>query len=99
MRLMFDEEHPGAIATTTIDELLKHSQHDVALIKTDCEGMDYKIITGALKTIQRCQPIVAFEAETKEKLDEIAGFLKPLGYVKTFKTNKRPASFVWQWRL
>ena len=34
---------------------------DVQLIKLDVEGMEFKVITGALETLQRCRPMVIFE--------------------------------------
>jgi len=46
------------IATRTIDSLNLDS---VVFIKLDIEGMEFKALEGAVNTIQRCGPFVAFE--------------------------------------
>ena len=48
---------------------------NVNLIKIDTEGMEYKVIKGALKTLQRCKSVVLFE---NHKTD-YAGVLALLG--------------------
>ena len=47
-------------------------------IKIDTEGAEFKIIQGAMKTIQRCRPALYIECSGTR--DEIFNKLKPLGY-------------------
>lgn len=64
------------VQTCTIDSF---ALDNVRFIKIDVEGMEYKVLQGATKTIQRCRPFVVFE---HHKIDRQAAeqFCKDLGY-------------------
>lgn len=49
---------PGNLAAITIDAL---ELRNVDLIKLDIEGYEFRALTGARATLQRCQPAVMFE--------------------------------------
>jgi hypothetical protein len=42
---------------------------DVDLIKVDCEGFDYFVVSGALTTIARCHPVVIVEQKPEYASD------------------------------
>lgn len=48
----------GLIPMITVDSL---DLNDVDLIKIDVEGMEAQVIAGALKTIERCKPVLVVE--------------------------------------
>lgn len=50
------------------------------LIKIDTEGFEDRVVRGALRTIASCRPALYIEVHAREKLQRLAGFLKPLGY-------------------
>lgn len=46
---------------TTVKQLDSFNFQTIDYIKMDCEGYEYRVIQGALKTIRRCKPIVVIE--------------------------------------
>jgi len=74
----------GGIETVqivAIDEMIP-SDRSVSIVQLDVEGHEKRALTGALKTIQRCLPIIIVEAYS-DRLFESEWFLKnlsPLGY-------------------
>ena len=65
------------IATKTIDSL---NLDQVVFIKLDIEGMEYKALKGAVDTIQRCGPFIAFENH-KTDSNSVEQLLKDLNYI------------------
>lgn len=77
MRLEENKAVGGVVPVLSIDDL---RLENVTLIKVDCEGMEFDVIEGALRTIKRCKPelfIETFLLKTRREIDEM---LKPLGY-------------------
>ena len=60
---------------------------DVSLIKIDVEGMELEVIEGALDTINRCSPMLIFEAWNLDWFAEhrikLMKFVESLGYSLT----------------
>lgn len=50
---------------------------DVTLMKIDVEGMELPVIRGALRTIERCRPLILVETSD---ISAVASLLAPLGY-------------------
>jgi len=70
-------EESDTIAVKTIDSLnLDH----VVFIKLDIEGMELKALTGAVNTIQRDQPFIAFEHH-KINRQQAEQLLRDLNYI------------------
>lgn len=53
---------------------------DVHLIKIDIEGMEFKALVGAEKTISRCKPAIFFEKRDEETLSKARAILDHYGY-------------------
>lgn len=56
------------INVDSIDNLFK--EENVDLIKIDVEGLEEKVLEGALKTIDRCKPILVVETNVKSDQEE-----------------------------
>lgn len=78
----------GDIEISTLDLVLsswRENERDsisVSLIKIDVEGMESEVLKGAEETIQEYTPHIFAEAATKEDLQRIYDYLRPLGYRK-----------------
>jgi FkbM family methyltransferase len=53
---------------------------NVAVLKVDVEGAEIHVLRSGRDTIWRDRPIIAAEAHTDERRDELDAFLSPLGY-------------------
>ena len=60
---------------------------NVTLIKADVEGMEYEVFAGAVETINRCSPMLIFEAWDTDWFAEprtkLLNFVTSLGYTLT----------------
>lgn len=54
-------------------------EKSIGLIKIDVEGLEPKVINGLRKTIATHKPIVAWEAFSKESVDQSKEILQDLG--------------------
>lgn len=80
----YDPNKAETYMTHTIDE---YNCNNIGLIKIDVEGMEEKVLRGALGTIIRNNyPPILFELwqigqyTTQEKFDSLTNFIKGLGY-------------------
>lgn len=64
------------ISTVSIDDL---ALQNVRLMKIDTEGMEHKVLAGAVRTIERSRPILFFEY-TKTDFEWIKALLRHLDY-------------------
>ena len=55
----------GNIKSTTIDDYVNKNNLSLGFIQLDIEGSEYKALTGGLKTIERCRPVIIFEIHSK----------------------------------
>jgi FlaA1/EpsC-like NDP-sugar epimerase len=53
--------------------------NNVSLIKIDVEGMELKVLSGAVDTLQRCQPVVLFEHHKTDRT-KAENLLQEVGY-------------------
>lgn len=75
----FDGQHflpAEPVDSLTIDAL---PLAECALIKLDLEGMEDAALRGAIKTLERCRPLVLFERH-KTDFESIRGLLRSLDY-------------------
>lgn len=58
-----DASASGSIPTTTIDAIAAtyYANEAIDLIKIDVEGFEPKVLEGAMKTLQRCRPLIYME--------------------------------------
>lgn len=73
------------VQIVTVDDLISLDR-DVSIIQLDVEGHEKEALTGALKTIQRCLPIIILEVLPNSTLLESKWFsenILSLGYHKT----------------
>lgn len=72
----------GDVPVRRIDDHLQVD--DLAVVKVDVEGMEAAALSGAIRNIERCLPVVYAEAHTKADHDSVADVLEPLGYRHTY---------------
>lgn len=78
----------GEIKISTLDSIVKHEpQNSISIIKIDVEGMEMEVLRGAIKTLERHNPLIYAEAASTPEFDEICQFLKKFSYVATKRFN------------
>ena len=69
------------VRVMTLDSL---KLEDVDFMKIDVEGMELRVLRGAIETLKRCKPVLVIEDKAKlrprHNLDAPWEFLKSLGY-------------------
>lgn len=78
--------------TQRIDDLVGVS--NVTVLKLDLEGGEAEAIAGAFETISRCRPLIAAEASTAAKFDELSEQMSLLSYRKLSRSGKRH-TYIW----
>lgn len=73
-----------SVTKTSIDDLNLHS---VRLIKLDIEGMEYKALLGARRTLLECRPLIYLEYE-KTDFNAVKALLKEHDYIAYY--SQRP---------
>src|SRR5262249_3095552 len=67
-RRVYDRPDPRIVSipvtVVTLDDVIPPGQ-SIAFIKIDVEGGEYHALKGATKLVQRCQPVIVFEAAQK----------------------------------
>jgi FkbM family methyltransferase len=76
------EDSNGSIECKTLDSF---NLGKIDLIKTDCQGYDYKVLVGATNTIKRDRPVIVFEVEPhpldgSSTVGDFRNFLSQFGY-------------------
>lgn len=72
------EAMDGNIEIHTLDDF--EIEDNIVLIKIDVEGFEGKVIKGALKTIERCHPIIMLESWENETICSIISMLSVFEY-------------------
>lgn len=85
----------GAISVVKLDSLLNQIEGDfkdkrVVAIKVDIEGMESRMLSGAVNTLAKYRPELFIEANNNESLARIIEILQPLGYIKVSKWAVTP---------
>lgn len=88
------EDRPGStdkVPLITVDSL---GLQRCDLIKIDTEGFEDSVVRGATATIAAFRPVLYVEVHDREKLQRLAGLLKPQGYSLTLHHTRffRPAN-------
>jgi len=89
------------VRTDLLDNIIPQSLH-IDFIKIDVEGAELQVLRGAVKTIQRCKPVIVFEhglgaadfyGTTPEMIDELLGSagLK-ISLMESWLVNRGPLS-------
>jgi len=73
-----DNKRKNTIPFVTLDSI-NFTDKKIDLIKIDVEGMDYLVLTGAIKTIQKYKPVILMESFPTE-YNISSRILKALGY-------------------
>ena len=89
------------IAVDSIDNLFKEEHID--LIKIDVEGLEEKVLEGALKTIGRCKPVLVVETNIKSEeeeehsaaLDRILNIVGNSSYKIHYKDGSLPGPYTY----
>jgi FkbM family methyltransferase len=66
------------VKLVAVDDVVS-SDRDVAVIQLDVEGHEQQALTGAMRTIARCRPLIVLESPPRDRW--IAEHLAPLGYL------------------
>jgi FkbM family methyltransferase len=89
---------PVRIRVDCLDQVLA-DVGPVRLIKIDIEGHELPALNGARAILQRDQPHLAIEAQTKADLDALLTLLRPLGYRAVLRCGWTPTYHLapWTW--
>ena len=69
------------VAMRTLDQLCRDlNVTDIRCVKLDVEGAEAGVVRGGIDTLRREQPVVIFEAGSREPQAEVFELLKDLGY-------------------
>lgn len=71
------ESGSESVEIVSLDDVIPTDRH-VSLLQLDVEGYEEPALTGALKLIERCKPILVLE--TVPSAEWVARHLEPLGY-------------------
>lgn len=83
-----DVNDTGEIRISTLDSVVeKEPVNSISVIKVDVEGMEMEVLRGAIKTLERHNPVLYIEAATNKEFDEISGFLKKFNYIPLKRFN------------
>ena len=76
-----DEEQGERIRVTTLDSLaVVHKMPSCRLLKIDVEGMERRVLDGAVQFIKQCKPVLFIENNQEEHSRAIISRLLSLGY-------------------
>lgn len=80
---------PCSFTSTTIDELVsERNWGDIGLLHVDVEGLEHKVLSGALGIIHASRPVILFEQHIlKEDPSSICELISPY-YYKTYMINE-----------
>lgn len=73
---------PGAVETVETVRIDDLGLARVRLMKIDVEGMEHKVLSGSIKTIERCRPVLFLEYEKTD-----------FGFVKSFLRDAKYRSY------
>lgn len=76
-------QHNSSLMSSTLDKLYENNTiNNIGFIHLDVEGMEYKIISGANKLIEKELPIITYEGhiESDKYLNDIKLYLTNLQY-------------------
>ena len=79
----------AGIEVKPLDDCLD-KEMPVSMIKIDCEGMEQKVLGGAMRILKRWQPDLFVEAATQEGKKSLDAILRPLGYACLQMFNATP---------
>lgn len=70
------------IISTSLDEVIPKDDHrNIQLIHVDVEGMEHRVLTGALKILSLARPAILFEQHIcRQDISIIVDILRPLNY-------------------
>lgn len=83
MGFMDEEGGDTIVPTATLDSFRLRP----TLMKVDVEGMEVKVLKGAVKTIQAYHPRIIIETHSAELNEQVFSFLTNEGYVRTNTTH------------
>lgn len=80
---------PINISVNNINSLDTYEFKKVNLLKIDVEGDEYKVLQGAINTIQKHKPKIIIETHSKKLHYDCNTFLENLGYKLIYSKDKR----------
>ncbi|WP_439411911.1 FkbM family methyltransferase [Enterobacter ludwigii] len=81
-RVFSGNAHSVAVTVRVLDNIpeINDITDTIGLIKIDVEGMEYDVLQGAVNTLQKHKPALAFECTSQNSYTDIVSLLSPLGY-------------------
>lgn len=77
------DQHEWEVQLDTMDNLKnKEDWKKNLLIKIDVEGVEMRVIQGALKTIQKCRPVLIIEIEQRHHDRSISELIQEIEFLK-----------------
>ena len=77
------------VPCSTIDLFMQKNIPQIDFIKIDVEGSEYDVLTGAIKTIEKCKPVICYECSNiirkllkSDNTKQSFNLLQKLGYVQ-----------------
>ncbi len=83
-------EESVSVPVSRLDDVPEIQACSPGLMKVDVEGMEYDVLLGALETLERHKPALAFECPQPKAYQEILALVAPLGYFPIEVLNATP---------
>ncbi len=76
-----------------LDKVLSRLFLRPKIVKIDVEGSEYQVLTGMIRTLRTCKPVLILEAPSQESLSRCRGLLNSLSYdIQSLKSGNFVAS-------
>jgi hypothetical protein len=75
------------VEVVTLDKAIPTTV-DVGMLKVDVEGHEIHVLRGAEQLISRCRPKMVLEANTTDKVEELAVWLMERGYAWKLRDSR-----------
>lgn len=93
MARVVKKSNEGEVVVVKI--LDEYKLENIVLLKIDVEGMELRVLEGAVETIRRNRPIICIEASTVDEYNLLKLFLYKENYIAVERYNATPTIMFW----